>query len=176
MTDLELIDQYGQELEQVAEYIIKGELNPTKIAQYTKLPRAKVVGYIDAWKGIAQNDRGLKARVRENLTEMDRHFSMIIKELWAIVEDPDVAANVRATTLKSIADVEAKRQDTLQKAGIIESAGFADEVAEMDEKATAIKQLLLDVTKKYPETTTYILEGIKRVYKESPVVEGEVVA
>lgn len=173
--ELEKIDQYGQELEQVADMMVRGEFNATNIARALDLPRAKVVEYMQAWRQIAQNDKGLKARVREHLTEMDRHYSLIVKEFWNLYEDPDASVSVRNQILKNAADTEARRQDTLQKAGLYDDAGITDDLVEMQEKAEAIKRLLGEVTKKYPQTQQFIMEGLRQIFNEPPTVEGEVI-
>jgi hypothetical protein len=174
--ELEPIDQYGQEMEQVVNELLKGELNATNISRTTGIKRAQVVEYIAAWKMIAQNDKSIQARARENLVEMDKHYSLIMKEQWALVDDMETPRAVKATLLKNIADVEKARQDTLQKAGYYDNTGIADEVVKMEELATKIKEFLKEVTKKYPETTVFIMEGIKKIYNEEPTIEGEVIA
>jgi hypothetical protein len=174
--ELDLIDQYGQEMQEVVNELLKGELNATNIARSTGIKRAQVVEYIAAWKMIAQNDKSIQARARENLVEMDRHYSLIIKEQWNMVEDLETPRAVRATVLKNIADVERARQDTLQKAGYYDNVGMADEIAKMEKLGDDIKQFLKEVVKKYPETTSFIMEGIRKIYNEEPTIEGEVIA
>jgi nucleoside-triphosphatase THEP1 len=78
--------------------------------------------------------------------------------------------------LKNIADVERARQDTLQKAGYYDNVGMADEIAKMEKLGDDIKQFLKEVVKKYPETTSFIMEGIRKIYNEEPTIEGEVIA
>jgi molecular chaperone GrpE (heat shock protein) len=78
--------------------------------------------------------------------------------------------------LKNLADIEAKRQDTWQKTGMFDDSAIADQIAEMEETADAIKQLLSDVAKKYPETRIFIMEGIERVFGRGvSVPTGDVV-
>ena len=158
-------------METVVNLMLKGETNATQIARQTGLKRALVVEYMTAWKQIAQNDKGVKARAREALTEMDRHYSLIIKEMWGLVEDVETGAVVKSNTLKAIADVEHKRQDALQKAGLYADTGIADELVAMEEKAEAIKVLLQQVAQKWPETMPFIMEGIRRIYDQGVVIE-----
>jgi len=173
--ELDPIDQYGQEMEQVVNELLKGELNATNIARTTGIKRAQVVEYIAMWKNIAQNDKSIQSRARENLVEMDRHYSLIIKEQWSLVDDLETPRAVKATVLKNIADVEKARQDTLQKAGYYDNTGIADEMVIMETRQKAIKDFLKQLTQKYPETTTFVLEGIKKIYDEDPTIEGEVI-
>lgn len=171
--ELEPINQYAEDFEKVVNIFIKGEMNATNIAKETGIRRALVVEYLSNWKQIAQNDKGIRARGREALTEMDRHYSMIIKNMWELVDDPSVDARTTSTTLKAIADVEAKRQEVLQRAGLYDDAGVADELIDMEEKATAIKKLLTEVAKRWPETTTFIMEGLNEVFQTPTTIEGE---
>ena len=175
-TELEFIDKYGEELEKVANEMVKGEFNATQIARTLNMPRAQVLEYMDAWRSYAQNSKNIQARVRENLVEMDRHYSLIIKEQWLLANDPETPAAVRATLYKNIQGAEKDRQEVLQKAGLYESAGVGDEMVAMEEKAEAIKALLKELTKKYPQTKAFILEGLQKIYGDPQTVEGDVIA
>lgn len=174
MTELESVEYY-EEMNTVVQRLLKGDTNPTSLARELGMPRKKVLDYMDAWKNIAQNHPDIQARARESLTAMDRHYDMIIKEMWGIVE-MEVDNKVRATVLKNIADVESKRQETLQKAGLFDDSGIADELVAMEETAENIKQLLSDVVRKYPETRLFIMEGIQRVFGNGNSVPNDDVA
>lgn len=169
MQDLETVTYY-EEMHTVVEALLKGETNPTALARQLGMTRVKVMDYVDAWKDIAKNDSDIKDRAKESLTNMDRHYDLIIKEMWGVVEDNSVDLRTKASTLKQIADVESKRQETLQKAGLYDDAGVAEELVDTQIKAQAIKELLRDVATKYPNTKTDILEGLSRIFNENIVV------
>jgi len=73
---------------------------------------------------------------------------MLIKEAWRTVEQADVqdALNVKAQTLKLIADIEAKRIDMLNKAGVLENDSMASEILESERKQEILVGILKEVT------------------------------
>ena len=169
--ELESAEYYVQ-MNRVVEALLKGQTNVTTLAKELGLPRKDVLNYIDCWKDIAKDDEGIKDLARASLTEMNVHYDLIIKEQWTIVEDNAVDLKTKGATLKQIADVVAKRQETLQRAGLYDDAGLADELAETQVKAQAIKELLRDIATEYPQTKTAILEGLNRIFSEPLVVDN----
>lgn len=169
MQELESTEYY-EEMYTVVTALLKGETNPTALARSLHMPRTKVMDYMTAWKDIAHNDEDIKERAKEALTNMDRHYDLIIKEMWDVVENPLVDLKTKAGTLNQIAGVEAKRQETLQKAGLYDDAGLADELVDTQEKAQKIKELLRDCASKFPETKGFILEGLGEIFHEHIVI------
>lgn len=167
--------EYYSEMNKVVEALLKGETNVTKLARSVGLSRVKVLDYIEAWKEIARNDDGIKDRAKEALTNMDNHYNMIIKEMWNIVEDASIDAKTRSSTLKQIADIESKRQETLQKAGLYDDADIAGELVETQIKAEAIKELLRLVATKFPETREEILSGLGKIFNENLSVDNTII-
>lgn len=165
------------EMNRVIERVLKGQNDPTKIAKDLGLKRSEVLDYIDEWKQIAANDDNIKARAREALVAMDEHYSLIINRLWETVEQADLANDTKSktTTLKAIADIEAKRQESLQKAGLYDDAELGDELALMEERAEAIKKLLTNIASKYPDTKMEIMMGLKDIFGQAGPIPGEVV-
>lgn len=171
-TDIE--PAYYQEMERVVEVFLKGETSPSAISRTLDMPRKKVVEYIEAWKDIARQTGNQKDRANEALREMDVHFGLILKEMWSVVEDPTVTLQVKSSTLKSIADVEAKRQDVLYKAGMYSDTEIGDELVAMEDKAKKIQQLLKRVVQKYPETKMFIMEGLQEIFGVvGPIESGD---
>ena len=167
--ELESVEYYEQ-MNKVVTALLKGETNPTALARQLGMTRVAVMDYMEDWKSIARNDSDIKERAKESLSNMDRHYDLIIKEMWDVVEDGGVDLKTKAGTLNQIAGVEAKRQETLQKAGLYDDAGLADELVETQEKAQAIKELLREIASKYPATKTDILEGLSRIFNERIVI------
>lgn len=176
MYEIEETDYYVN-LNRVTELYLKGETNATKIAKLLSLPRKDVLDYIQAWKEIAKNTPSIKDRAAEALTAMDKHYDIIIKGLWEVIDDPTVDLKTKASTLKNAADVEAKRQETLQKAGLYDDAGIAEELVAMEEYTEGIKNVLFAVIKKYPETKVFIMEEFSKVGEPVSVdepIKGEI--
>lgn|ERR1044072_2175399 len=170
MYELEEADYYVN-LNRVTELWLTGETNATTIAKRLSLPRKDVLDYIQAWKEIARNNQNIKDRAAEALTAMDKHYDLIIKGLWEVIKDPTVDLKTKAGTLKNAADVEAKRQETLQKAGLYDDAGIAEELVKMEEYVDGIKNVLFSVIKQFPETKIFIMEQFSKVGE--PVVVDE---
>jgi len=102
MQELEEADYYV-EMNTVVTAMLKGETNATALARQLHMPRTKVMDYMQAWKEIAKNDADIKDRAKEALTNMDRHYDLIIKEMWDVVEDSMVDLKTKAGTLNQIA-------------------------------------------------------------------------
>jgi len=75
---------------------------------------------------------------------------MLIKEAWDVVHEAGVASelNTKNAALKLIADIEAKRIDMLNKAGVLESDSMADQILESERKQDLLVGILKDVTAK----------------------------
>ena len=146
MNEIEVAGQFDQ-MNKVIEEMLKGN-NPTQIAKDLGLQRADVIKHIDLWRSLIKGDHGVKERASEALSAADQHYNMIIKEAWDTVkraEDQD-ALNIKAQTLKLIADVEQKRIDMLQKAGVIEKNDMAESILETERKQEVLVGILRDVS------------------------------
>jgi predicted P-loop ATPase len=170
-TELMSPDRYD-DMERVVERFLKGE-QPTTIAKQTGFKRAYVMELVEEYRTIAANDTRILDRAREAIFSMDRHYNMILEKLWEVVEQADEAENLTAknNALKNAADIEAKRLDALQKAGLVDNAGLGEELIAMEEKAEAIKELLKEVAVEYPESREMIQMGLSRIFgAPEPVV------
>jgi hypothetical protein len=147
---IELSDHFEQMNKVVAEFI-KGN-NVNQIAKSFSLKPVQVNQMLSNWRDLMQGDSGIRERAREALGAADQHYSMIIKEAWNTVEQADVqeALNVKAQSLKLIADVEGKRIDMLQKAGVLEKNEMADQILETERKQEILVSILRDVTSSCP--------------------------
>lgn len=165
MKDVHTTDFYVN-MDKVMSVFLKGETNYTRIARKTGLPRADVMRYIEEWRATAPSNTDIKLRAKNNLAEMDEHYSMLISRAWETVEQADDSGDIKTkvTAIKAIADIEAKRQDTLQKAGMYDDAEIGDQLAQMAEQSEAIKQMLVDIAEKYPQAKSDILDGLRRIF------------
>jgi hypothetical protein len=143
---------------------LKGD-NPTQIAKNLGLKRADVVTYLDEWKSLAQNNKFIQARAQEALNGMDEHYALIIKELWGSVSEADLADDykAKATILKGIADVEGKRVDLLQKAGLLNATEIGEEVIEMERKQEILIGILREVTSDCPHCRVEVARRLSEV-------------
>lgn len=146
-TELSIPDREALRL-QVQERYLKGNKQPGSIAKELGLKRVDVMDLIQESKEILRNDDVVKERAKEALHEADAHLDMLISRSWETVEQADGANDLKtkATVLKNIADVEFKKVEMFQKAGLYDDAALGDELAEMEEKQEALKKILLEVT------------------------------
>ncbi len=99
---------------------------------------------------------------------------MLIKEAWKTVEDADQAGqlNVKATSLKLIADIESKRIGMLQEVGLLDNAELATQLADTERKQEILVKILKEVTATCPKCK---LEVAKRLSQITGVVEPVVI-
>lgn len=151
----------------VENYILKGVVDATKIAKGMKMARADVVLYIEEWKDIARNSNELQERSRELLMELDKGYDKAIKEYWSIIEDSDTPIHVRNSAIKNYTEAMATRHSILEKAGIYDSMNEKQEVLETQEKVEQIRELLREVAERYPQTKTYILTELGKIFNKT---------
>ena len=144
--ELEVAGQFDQ-MNKVVEELLKGSTS-AQIAKTLDLTRVQVENHIQTWKSLVQDNNAIKARAKEALAGADEHYSMLIKEAWRTLEQADMqdALPVKTQALKLIADIEAKRIDMLNKAGVLENNDMADEILESERKQEILVGILRDVT------------------------------
>ncbi len=135
-----------ESMERVAVLTMQGH-TATAISKSLNIPRKEVMLLQEDYRTALANDSEARDMARDHLNMMVKHFDSLIKKFYELVDEIDtlefghqVAAQKNAT-LRSIADLEAKRLDALQKAGLLESAELGDELAEAEEK----QQIIIDI-------------------------------
>jgi len=148
MSELELADHYDR-MNKVVEELLKGS-NPTQIAHTLSIPRKDVLSHIDEWRSIVHTDNSIRTRAKEALAGADQHYAMIISKAWETVEQADAnnQYGTKAQTLKLIADVEAKRLDMLNKAGLLENTDLGNQLIETERKQGILIDILKQVSSK----------------------------
>ena len=146
---IELADHFEQMNKVVAEFI-KGN-NPNQIAKQLALKPAQVTQLLNNWRELIQGDSGIKERAREALGAADQHYSMIINEAWN-------------------ADVEQKRIDMLQKAGVLEKNDMADAILETERKQEVLVGILRDVTSSCNTCKQEVARRLKEVTGKVEVI------
>lgn len=143
---IEVAGQFDQ-MNKVVEELLKGN-SPAQIARSLELTRQQVDNHIKTWKVFVHDNNAIRERAKEALAGADEHYNMIIKEAWNTINQADLAdaLSVKAQTLKLIADVEAKRIDMLNKAGVLEDNSMADQILETERKQEVLVGILKDVT------------------------------
>jgi len=144
--ELEVAGQFDQ-MNKVVEELLKGN-SPAQIARSLSITRVQVENFIDAWKGFVHDNKAIRERAKEALAGADEHYNMLIKEAWITLNQADAqdSPNVKAQVIKLIADIEAKRIDMLNKAGVLEDTSMADQILESERKQDILVGILKDVT------------------------------
>lgn len=142
-------------------------VGPYAIAKKLGIRKVDVDHHIEEWRKSAVGNELMKDRVEELIASMDQHYSQLITKAYEIIDEVDVTyedddddkakrRNGRQTmtrsqmlsqklgAIKTIADLESKRIDVLQKSGLLEAADIGDQLAELEEQ----KQELFDILDK----------------------------
>jgi uncharacterized protein YlaI len=171
-----------QLMEKVAELTMTGR-SATAIAKDLSIPRKQVLTLQEDYRLALANDQDARDLARDYLHQMGKHYDKLIEKFYDLIDDIDllsfnhqVAAQKNAA-LKAIAELDAKRLDSYQKAGLLDSAELGDELAEMEEK----QQILIDIlrTDLCPDCQKRIAFKLSKVtgkaetIDEPQVIEGE---
>jgi hypothetical protein len=176
MSEVELAEKFDR-MNAVVEQHLMGN-NPTQIAKVLSIPRKDVLELIDNWREIVRDDTGARERAKEAVSGADQHYAMLIKEAWKTVEDADQAGqlNVKAQSLKLIADIETKRIAMLQQVGLLDNAELAGQLAETERKQEVLVKILRDVTAECSHCKVEVARRISSItnrVEEVVIVENE---
>jgi ABC-type antimicrobial peptide transport system ATPase subunit len=135
-----------EEVNSVASEYIKGNDEST-IAKTLDIPRNRVVKLLNEWRNMISDNEAIKSRAKEALAGADKHYGHLIKRAYEVIDDAEQAQNLSAKTnaIKLILDIENKRIDMLQKAGLLESKELADQILEQERKQEIIVGILKEV-------------------------------
>jgi len=125
---------------------------PTEIARQTGFKRAYVVEILDEWKASARHMDEMRDRVAEAIRIMEEHFNFLVREGHKTLSqvDEEIGNNgidhqllsQRTKASAFLLDLEQKKIDTLQKAGLLDAAEVGDQVAEMERRQGIIVDIL----------------------------------
>jgi hypothetical protein len=169
-TEEELVKHLDQVNTVVAEYL-KGN-DPTKISKELSIPRVKVVELINEWKVLASANDAIRARAKEALASMDAHYGKLISKSYEVIDEASMTNNLSAKTagIKLVMDIEAKRIDMLQKAGLLENKELAEEMIEIEKRQEVLVGILRDVASSHPQIRDLIMQRLSQVAKEGEVI------
>lgn len=168
--ELELI-QHLDEVNKVVEEYLKGN-DPTKIAKELDMPRTRVVALLNEWKVMASANDAIRARAKEALAGADAHYSKLITKAYEVIEDATTTANLGAKTaaIKLVMDIESKRIDMLQKAGLLENKELAEEMLEIEHRQEILVGILKDIASEYPQIRDEIMRRLSLIAKDGEAV------
>lgn len=169
-TEEELVKHLDEVNTVVAEYL-KGN-DPTIISKELAIPRTRVVGLINEWKAMASDNAAIRARAKEALVGADTHYSKLIKTSYEVIDEASMTNNLSAKTaaIKLVMDIESKRIDMLQKAGLLENKELAEEMVEIEKRQEVLVGILRDIASEHPQIRDLIMQRLSKIAKEGEVI------
>lgn len=136
-----------KEMERVASHMMKGH-SEFKTARDLDMKVVEVRALWQQYKDRLENDGMARDAARDHLNLMVKQYDDLIARLHENLEDlstldydEKISAQINATT-KNIGDMQAKRVDLLQKAGLLDAHDLGDELAEREEREALILDIL----------------------------------
>jgi ribosome biogenesis GTPase A len=159
---------------QVASEYLKG-FDAAEISRSLDIPRPRVMSLLNDWRIMASNNQAIHARAKEALAGADQHFSSLIKKAYEVIDSADQTANLTAktTSIKLIADIETKRLEMLQKAGLLDNKEIAEQIIEMERKHDILIKILKDIATSHPEIREEIMKRISEIQTEVVVIDND---
>jgi hypothetical protein len=169
--EIEVAGKFDQ-MNRVVNELLKGN-TPAQISRSLELTRVQVESHIKTWKEMTRDNTVIRDRAKEALAGADEHYNMLIKEAWKSVEDADAAGELgnKNTALKLIADIEAKRIDMLNKAGVLEDTSMADQILQSEKKQEILVSILRDVTSSCDKCKWEVASRLKEVTGQVEAVD-----
>lgn len=169
-TEDDLVKHLDQLNNVVGEYL-KGN-DPTTISKELAIPRTRVVAYIDEWKTSASNNAAIRARAKDALAAADAHYSKLISKSYEVIDEASMTNNLSAKTgaIKLVMDIESKRIDMLQKAGLLENKELAEEMMEIERRQEVLVAILRDIATEYPQVRDEIMRRLSTISKDNEVI------
>jgi hypothetical protein len=166
----QLVQHLNQVNSVVGEYL-KGS-DPTKISKELAIPRQQVVKHINEWKQLASASDAIRARAKEALAAADEHYSRLIAKSYEVIDDADTNGDLRSKSgaIKLVMDIESKRIEMLQKAGLLENKELAEEMIEIERKQEVIKQLLMEIGSEHPEVRDKIMNRLSEIARAGETI------
>jgi hypothetical protein len=169
-TEEDLVKHLDQVNDVVSEYL-KGN-DPTIISKELDIPRTRVVSLINEWKTMASDNAAIRARAKEALVGADTHYSKLITKAYEVIDEATLLNNLSAKTqgIKLVMDIESKRIDMLQKAGLLENKELAEEMIDIERKQEVLVGILRDIASEHPEVRDIIMQRLSSIAKDGEVI------
>ena len=155
----------------VVEEYLKGN-DPTVISKQLDIPRTKVVTLINEWKVMASANDAIRARAKEALAAADIHYSKLVSRTYEVIDEASMTNNLSAKTagIKLVMEIESKRIDMLQKAGLLENKELAEEMIEIEHRQEVLIHILKDIATEHPEIRDEIMRRLSKISKDDEVI------
>lgn len=175
MSNLSVVDSDPfKEMEEVAKSMLKGHTE-YKTARDLGLKVVEVRALWVQYKDRLNNDTFARDAARDHLNMMVRSYDDLINKMHANLDDLDTMAfdtqnsAQKIATVKTIGELQAKRVDALQKAGLLDNAELGDELAEHERQ----RDILIDILKNdlCPECQAAVAQKLQKVTNQVEVIE-----
>jgi hypothetical protein len=169
-TEEDIVKHLDQVNTVVSEYL-KGN-DPTIISKELDIPRTRVVTLINEWKAMASDNAAIRSRAKEALVGADTHYTKLISKSYEVIDEATMTNNLSAKTaaIKLVMDIESKRIDMLQKAGLLENKELAEEVVEIERRQEVLVGILRDIASEHPEVRDIIMQRLSAIAREGEVI------
>jgi hypothetical protein len=169
-TEIELVNHLD-EVNKVVEEYLKGN-DPTKISKNLGMPRTRVVAHLNEWKAMASANDAIRARAKDALVAADAHYTRLVQQAYEVIDDATTTANLTAKTaaIKLVMDIEARRIDMLQKAGLLENKELAEEIVEIEKRQEVLVGILRDIASEHPEVRDLIMQRLSSIARDGEVI------
>ena len=169
-TEQDLVNHLDQVNLVVGEYL-KGS-DATKISKELSIPRQRVVSYLNEWKEMAADNAAIRARAKEALVVADTHYSKLIEKAYEVIDEATMSANLNAKSgaIKLVMDLESRRIDMLQKAGLLENKELAEEMVEIENRQEILITILKDIAAEHPEIRDKIMSRLSSAMKQDETI------
>ena len=169
-SEIELVKHLDEINTVVTEYL-KGS-DPTKISKDLNLPRTRVVAHLNEWKVMVSANDAIRSRAKEALAAADAHYGKLIAKAYEVIDEATMNNNLGAKTagIKLVLDIEAKRIEMLQKAGLLENKELAEEMVEIERRQEVLVGILKDIAKDHPQVRDLIMQKLSDISKSDEVI------
>ena len=121
---------------------------------------------------MASANDAIRARAKDALVGADAHYTKLIQQAYEVIDDATTTANLTAKTaaIKLVMDIEARRIDMLQKAGLLENKELAEEMVEIERRQEVLVGILRDIASEHPQVRDLIMQRLSSIAKEGEVI------
>jgi hypothetical protein len=95
-----------------------------------------------------------------------------MSKTYEVIEDATTNGDLRSKSggIKLVLDIESKRIEMLQKAGLLENKELAEEMMEIERKQDILKQILMDIGSEHPEVRDKIMRRLSEIAKSGETI------
>lgn len=144
----------------------------TRISKQLNVPRQKVVAFLNEWRQMASNNAAIRERAREALVAADTHYSKLIGQAYEVIDEATTTANLSAknSAIKLVLDIESRRIDMLQKAGLLENKELAEEMMQIEDRQNILMNILRDIASEHPEIRDKIMRRLSDASRDKETI------